>query len=172
MSNYMPEFGRATGGVINIVTKGGTNSVHGNVFGFLRHKSIQARNPFSVHGYFPDNGFIKYVNSTLFWSDELTMLFLTWFTFIGIAIGFREKLHLSMDMIENFIPKIFITILDYSILICTFAFGVYMFYFRHQPDVSNGRFNPAYYQAFQRLAVCCGAVNGIDVLRLLFSSNI
>jgi len=48
MSNYMPEFGRATGGVINIITKGGTNSIHGNVFGFLRHKSIQARNPFSV----------------------------------------------------------------------------------------------------------------------------
>ncbi len=48
MSNYMPEFGRATGGVINIVTKGGSNDVHGNVFGFLRHRSIQARNPFSV----------------------------------------------------------------------------------------------------------------------------
>ncbi|MCL4522337.1 MAG: TonB-dependent receptor, partial [Acidobacteria bacterium] len=48
MSNYMPEFGRATGGVINIVTKGGGNEVHGNVFGFLRHRSIQARNPFSV----------------------------------------------------------------------------------------------------------------------------
>jgi hypothetical protein len=49
MSNYMPEFGRATGGVINIITKGGTNSVHGNVFGFLRHSSLQARNPFSVN---------------------------------------------------------------------------------------------------------------------------
>jgi hypothetical protein len=48
ISNYMPEFGRATGGVINIVTKSGGNEVHGNVFGFLRHKSIQARNPFSV----------------------------------------------------------------------------------------------------------------------------
>jgi len=48
ISNYMPEFGRATGGVINIVTKSGSNDVHGNVFGFLRHKSIQARNPFSV----------------------------------------------------------------------------------------------------------------------------
>jgi hypothetical protein len=47
-SNYMPEFGRATGGVVNIVTKGGGNDVHGNVFGFLRHKNIQARNPFSV----------------------------------------------------------------------------------------------------------------------------
>jgi outer membrane receptor protein involved in Fe transport len=48
MSNYMPEFGRATGGVVNIVTKGGSNAVHGNIFGYLRHKSIQARNPFSV----------------------------------------------------------------------------------------------------------------------------
>ena len=49
ISNYMPEFGRATGGVINIVTKGGSNELHGNVFGFLRHKSIQARNAFSVN---------------------------------------------------------------------------------------------------------------------------
>lgn len=48
MSNYMPEFGRATGGVINIVTKSGANDVHGNLFGYLRHKSLQARNPFSV----------------------------------------------------------------------------------------------------------------------------
>ena len=48
ISNYMPEFGRAMGGVINIVTKSGSNDFHGNVFGFLRHKSIQARNPFSV----------------------------------------------------------------------------------------------------------------------------
>jgi carboxypeptidase family protein/TonB-dependent receptor-like protein len=49
ISNYMPEFGRATGGVVNIVTKSGSNEVHGNVFGYLRHKSIQARNPFSVN---------------------------------------------------------------------------------------------------------------------------
>src|SRR5437899_7007156 len=49
IGNYMPEFGRATGGVINIVTRGGTNEVHGNVFGFLRHSSIQARNAFSFN---------------------------------------------------------------------------------------------------------------------------
>ena len=48
VSNYMPEFGRATGAVVNIVTKSGSNDIHGNVFGYLRHKSIQARNPFSV----------------------------------------------------------------------------------------------------------------------------
>ena len=48
VSNYMPEFGRAMGGVINIVTKSGSNQVHGNVFGYFRHKDLQARNPFSV----------------------------------------------------------------------------------------------------------------------------
>ena len=46
-SNYMPEFGRAIGGVINIVTKSGSNETHGDVFGYLRNKAIQARNPFS-----------------------------------------------------------------------------------------------------------------------------
>ena len=48
ISNYMPEFGRATGGVINIVTKSGSNEFHGDAFGFLRDAALQARNPFSV----------------------------------------------------------------------------------------------------------------------------
>lgn len=44
-NSYSPEFGRATGGIVNVVTKGGTNDFHGNIFGFIRHKSFQARNP-------------------------------------------------------------------------------------------------------------------------------
>lgn len=46
-NSYMPEFGRATGGVVNVVTKRGTNDFHGNVFGYIRDKSIQARNAFA-----------------------------------------------------------------------------------------------------------------------------
>jgi hypothetical protein len=45
--SYAPEFGRATGGIINVVTKRGTKEYSGNVFGFIRDKSIQARNPFA-----------------------------------------------------------------------------------------------------------------------------
>lgn len=47
-NSYAAEFGRASGGVVNIVTKSGTNEFHGNIYGFLRHKSFQARNPFSL----------------------------------------------------------------------------------------------------------------------------
>jgi hypothetical protein len=46
-NSYAPEFGRATGGIINVVTKAGTNNFRGNLFGFLRHRSFQARNAFA-----------------------------------------------------------------------------------------------------------------------------
>ncbi|HEX8284819.1 MAG TPA: TonB-dependent receptor [Pyrinomonadaceae bacterium] len=46
-NSFAPEFGRTAGGVVNVVTKSGTNEVRGNVFGFIRHKTIQARNPFA-----------------------------------------------------------------------------------------------------------------------------
>jgi len=47
LSNYNAEYGNATGGVVNIVTKSGTNDIHGDVFGYLRNTAFQARNPFS-----------------------------------------------------------------------------------------------------------------------------
>jgi hypothetical protein len=46
-NNYMPEYGRAIGGAINVVTQAGTNHFHGDVFGYFRNSRIQARNPFS-----------------------------------------------------------------------------------------------------------------------------
>src|SRR5271163_1420955 len=47
LSNYNAEYGQASGGVINIVTKSGGNDFHGDVFGYLRNKSFQSRNAFS-----------------------------------------------------------------------------------------------------------------------------
>src|ERR1043166_117317 len=46
-NSFAPEFGRSAGGVVNVVTKSGTNELHRNVFGFLRHRSFQARNAFA-----------------------------------------------------------------------------------------------------------------------------
>lgn len=47
-SNYTAEYGGSRGGVVNIVTKGGTNAVHGSVFAFFRNQALDATNPFNV----------------------------------------------------------------------------------------------------------------------------
>lgn len=46
-SGYQAEYGRAAGGVVNVVTKTGGNSYHGSLFGFLRQRSLDATNAFS-----------------------------------------------------------------------------------------------------------------------------
>ena len=47
-SGAIAEFGRASGGVINIVTQSGTNNWRGKVYGFLRDAKLDARNPVAI----------------------------------------------------------------------------------------------------------------------------
>src|SRR5580704_13619525 len=44
-SNYSAEFGQAAGGVVNAVTKTGSNGLHGDLFYFLRYPSLNALDP-------------------------------------------------------------------------------------------------------------------------------
>jgi hypothetical protein len=46
-SNYSADLGAATGASINIVTKSGSNNLHGSVFGFFRNDAMDARDPFA-----------------------------------------------------------------------------------------------------------------------------
>jgi hypothetical protein len=46
-SNYSAEYGRSAGGVVNTVTKSGTNSIHGEGYFFDRDNTIGAANPFT-----------------------------------------------------------------------------------------------------------------------------
>ncbi len=47
-NSYAAEYGRASGGVVNIITRSGSNGFHGDVYGYLRNRNFQAVNPFST----------------------------------------------------------------------------------------------------------------------------
>ncbi len=55
LSNYEAEYGRNSGAVINIVTKSGTNTLHGSVLEYFRTGKMGARNYFNSEG--PKNPF-------------------------------------------------------------------------------------------------------------------
>ena len=111
LSNYNAEYGRATGGVINIVTKSGGNEIHGDAFGFFRNKAFQARNAFSgqvdpdtgeltpvkqaytrVQAGFTLGGAIKKDKTFYFLSYEDTLREETGFSSIGIDCGTARPL--------------------------------------------------------------------------------
>jgi hypothetical protein len=56
LSNFESEYGRSAGGVVNIVTKSGTNDIHGTGFEFFRNNALDARNFFNQVGS-PQNPF-------------------------------------------------------------------------------------------------------------------
>ena len=51
-SNYSAEYGRSAGGVVNAVTKSGTNDFHGDLFYYIRDNKWGARNPQSFRRVF------------------------------------------------------------------------------------------------------------------------
>jgi hypothetical protein len=91
-NGFAAEYGRASGGVVNIITRGGSNDFHGSVYGYLRNRNIQAVNPFST---LPDpaytrvqtgatiSGPIKKDRTFYFLSFETTRRHETGFTSIG-----------------------------------------------------------------------------------------
>jgi hypothetical protein len=57
-NSFSAEYGRGSGAVVNVVTKSGTNSLHGTAFEFLRNGDLNARNFFaSAHDLLKRNQF-------------------------------------------------------------------------------------------------------------------
>ena len=42
-NSFGAEYGRALGGIVNVVTKSGTNDIHGSLYGYLSNKSLNSR---------------------------------------------------------------------------------------------------------------------------------
>ena len=50
-SQFAAEYGRNSGSVVNIITRSGTNKLHGSVFEFLRNSALDARNYFNTEAH-------------------------------------------------------------------------------------------------------------------------
>jgi len=53
-NNFDAEYGNYSGGIVNVVTRSGSNAFHGSAFEFLRNTDLDARNFFS-----PERGFYR-----------------------------------------------------------------------------------------------------------------
>ena len=51
-SSYSAEFGRAVGGIVNIITKSGTNTLHGSVYEYFRNDKMDAKSLLAAAGGF------------------------------------------------------------------------------------------------------------------------
>lgn len=50
--------------------------------------------------------FMRYVlNNTPGWTEELSILLMGWFVFLGVAVALKEDLHISIEMIVSRLPK-------------------------------------------------------------------
>jgi hypothetical protein len=45
-SNFSAEYGKTSGGVVNAISRAGTNQIHGNAYEFIRNNALDARNFF------------------------------------------------------------------------------------------------------------------------------
>jgi hypothetical protein len=59
-NSYDAEFGRTSGGIVNIITKSGSNEWHGLLYDFERHSVIEANNWFNNRAGIPNPSFLRH----------------------------------------------------------------------------------------------------------------
>jgi hypothetical protein len=87
-NNYAAEFGGAGGGIINVISKSGTNDFHGSLFEFHRNSVFDARNFF-------DPGEIPSFKRNQFGGSAGGPLMKNKFFIFGAYEGLRERLGVS-----------------------------------------------------------------------------
>lgn len=58
-SNFTPEYGRASGGVVNVATKSGTNAFHGSAYEYYRGSGLGANTPENKANDLPRNRYVR-----------------------------------------------------------------------------------------------------------------
>ncbi len=68
----------------------------------------------------------RVLGTTPFWAQESSLVLMVWIGFIGIAIGFRERLHISIEIIVSRFPEVLRRAVEKAIQVLVLAFGAYL----------------------------------------------
>ena len=70
--------------------------------------------------------FMRYVmNMPLIWSEELARYIFVWATFVGAGYGVRKKIHISVEIFFNLMPrklKLAVTLFTHTLCVLVFAY--------------------------------------------------
>jgi hypothetical protein len=95
-SNADATFGRGSGGQVNVITKSGSNEVHGSLYHYLRNNKLDARDFFNYGPFFADDGSRRSVTppfrQNLFGATVGGPIVKNRHFFFGSYEGFRQKL--------------------------------------------------------------------------------
>jgi|SRR5699024_6402732 len=72
------------------------------------------------------------LNTTPAWSEELSKVLFVWVAFLGIAYGFKEKLHIGVGLIVDRLPESIQMVFDlFAKVIIIFLGGLMVYYGIH-----------------------------------------
>ncbi|HTW59137.1 MAG TPA: carboxypeptidase regulatory-like domain-containing protein [Terriglobales bacterium] len=164
-NSYAAEYGRAAGGVVNIITRSGSNDFHGDLFGYLRNRNFQAVNPFStvpnpaytrVQGGIAFGGPIKKDKTFYYFAYEVTRRHETGFSSVGedcLVTGSPTCFGLSsFDTTAVGLP--------FGSLQLTPGAGGQIGFLTNSTVLATEATNPAYAQEVAEYAVLAGASSG------------
>ncbi|WP_320128374.1 TRAP transporter small permease [uncultured Sphaerochaeta sp.] len=82
--------------------------------------------------------------SGIHWSEEISLVIVIWFTFIAMALGVKENLHINVNILPRKLPKKFFLVLDVAKDLLEILIGCIMFYYGWKLTVNGARsFLPA-----------------------------
>ena len=83
-------------------------------------------------------------SSGIRWSEEISLVIVIWFTFIAMALGVKEGLHINVDILPKKLPKVFFTTLTCLRDILVILIGGIMIYYGWKLTLNGARsFLPA-----------------------------
>lgn len=75
------------------------------------------------------------------WSEEISKILFVWVSFLGIAYGFKARLHIALGLLVNKMPEKVQHIFDYFAKALIVAFGLIMIYYGWQFTTLMGNSN-------------------------------